>query len=339
MADVVSDHRRDGAPAASPAQPARSDAAGPNPPARWLLDALARRGLRYHNGWPPAHHQLTERDLPCEPDEIEERERVPVSMSHTQFGLDLFASLRWHYPRDDALVAHDLYVYFDGPAPTRANAERLSPDVMVALGVPEPTTELRSFAVWEQGKPPDFVLEILSRATWRRDLAQKPRQYARMGVRECFLLDPVDHVQPRLRAWRFRPGTGHLGAALPVVPVMDGLVGIHSEVLGLALCHSEPWPKEVLRRAQVRWYDPAADRLLEMRGDAQRDAAAARRLAADAEQRLDDAEKRLDSAEKRAHDAERRADDAEQRAADAEQRAAIDRQRLAALQARLREGR
>ena len=46
-----------------------------------------------------------------------------------------------------------------------------------------------SCKVREEGKGPDFVLEVASPSTWREDVARKPGVYA-VGVKEYFLLDP-----------------------------------------------------------------------------------------------------------------------------------------------------
>ena len=120
----------------------------------WLRDALARRGLRPHDGWPPVHHLLTERDLPSEPDEDE---AVSVSTLHDQLAYDLRPGLTLRYEgRADLRLAHDLYVYFDeihlGP-PRRAIVRRVSPDVLVSFGVSR--RHRGSYTVWEESKPPD----------------------------------------------------------------------------------------------------------------------------------------------------------------------------------------
>ena len=40
-----------------------------------------------------------------------------------------------------------------------------------------------NFKVWEEGKGPDFVLEVASPNTWREDVQRKPGVYARLGER------------------------------------------------------------------------------------------------------------------------------------------------------------
>ena len=235
----------------------------------WLRDALARRNLRPHDGWPPVHHLLTERDLPSEP---EEDERVSVSTLHDQLAYDLRPGLASRFRgHTDVLLAHDLYVYFDvhqDGRPRRTTARRLSPDVLVSFGVSN--RHRGSYAVWEEGKPPDFALEILSEFTWRKDVTVKPELYERMGVREYFLFDPNDYVEPRLQAWRFR---GREPERLLAVDVAGGMRGIYSAVLGLHLCHTAPWrvdPEGGIEAGRLRWHDPATGQFLPTAADMER---------------------------------------------------------------------
>ena len=41
-----------------------------------------------------------------------------------------------------------------------------------------------NYKVWEEGKGPDFVLEVASPGTWREDVGPKRSVYARLCVRE-----------------------------------------------------------------------------------------------------------------------------------------------------------
>ena len=276
----------------------------------WLAQAFAKRGLEPHDGWPPAHHLLTERDLPWEEDE----EDMAVHTAHDQISLDLRAGLERRYrDRGDVLVAHELLVYFDGAKPSRRSARRLSPDLLVAFGVPR--RDRGSFTVWEEGRAPDFVLEILSEGTWRKDVDEKAGLFGAMGVREYFLFDPHGRAEPRLQAWAYRDA-GPKPAEVPVNPsrrrrALAGrtvhiagkrLRGIHSEALGLCLCHTDPWPPvENVRpdAGKVRWFDPVANRLLETYQESDlrqaEDARAAEARARAAEQRARAAEERANA--------------------------------------------
>ena len=315
--------RADAQPAPRSAGPLGDGAHGDLPD--WLAQAFAKRGLEPHDGWPPAHHLLAERDLPWEEDE----EDMAVHTAHDQISMDLRAGLERRYRgRDDVLVAHELLVYFDGARPSRRSARRLSPDLLVAFGVPR--RDRGSFTVWDEGRAPDFVLEILSEGTWRKDVDEKVALFEAMGVREYFLFDPHGRAEPRLRGWAYRDA-GPKPAEVPVNPSRQRralrpravfaagqrMRGIHSESLELCLCHTDPWPAvENVRpdAGKVRWFDPVANRLLETYQESElRQAEVAR--------------------------AEReRSHDAEQRARTAEERANAMAAEVAALKARLRGG-
>ena len=134
----------------------------------------------------------------------------------------------------DAVVAGDMFVYDreGDPQPVAA------PDVLVSFGVrvgeDERTSGVRrkrnSYKFWEEGKPPDFVLEVLSPTTWVVDVGDKRELYANLGIAEYWLFDPFDKyledgplVGLRLRKGFYEP--------IPALP--DG--SIPSAVLGLEL--------------------------------------------------------------------------------------------------------
>ena len=126
-----------------------------------------------------------------------------------------------------ALVAADILVY-----PEKGNnRNRIAPDVLVALGLG--THYRSSYLVWEEGKPPDWVLEVASPSTKRKDLDHMRCKYAEMGVPEYWLFDPKGDVYPpgtpqlqglRLVDCEYRPLKSRL---------VDGRRMIRSEVLGL----------------------------------------------------------------------------------------------------------
>ena len=94
--------------------------------------------------------------------------------------------------RDDVLVATELAVYY-----RRGDSETfLQPDVQVAFGV-GCAEDRNSYRVWEEGKAPDFVLEVASPSTARRDARLKAREYLRIGVREYWRLDPRGSLMRR----------------------------------------------------------------------------------------------------------------------------------------------
>ncbi|HVR95128.1 MAG TPA: Uma2 family endonuclease, partial [Thermoanaerobaculia bacterium] len=59
----------------------------------------------------------------------------------------------------------------------------------------------------EEGRPPCLVIEITSDSTRREDLHRKKDCYARLGVDEYFLHDPLgDYLKPPLRGLRLVDG-------------------------------------------------------------------------------------------------------------------------------------
>lgn len=178
--------------------------------------------------------------------------------------------------RSDVCVAGDLLVYRAGrpDADGRVSAVWVAPDVLVVFGVENRMRD--SYVVWQEGKPPDFVMEIASRSTWKRDRDEKPGIYASLGVAEYFLFDPVGgFLKPRLQGHVLRDGACQ---ALPSELLPNGERGVRSEVLGLCAYPRRP-------EGELRWYDPETGKVLEDFDELHdaRDAEAAARKAAEDE--------------------------------------------------------
>lgn len=118
----------------------------------------------------------------AEPEDSEypEGRWIAQSVAHGVAVRQAAAALDLHFAqRADVLVAMELVVYYQrGQA-----AAKLQPDVQVVLGVPR-AVRRGSYKVWEEGKAPDFVLEVASPSTTHNDAEHKAREYARIGVRE-----------------------------------------------------------------------------------------------------------------------------------------------------------
>lgn len=96
-----------------------------------------------------------------------------------------FNVLRARYQhRRDVFVAGDLLIYYEEGKP----AKRVAPDVFVAFGAAQGDRNI--YKLWEEGKAPDFVLEVASKSTWREDAGSKRSLYAQLGVGEYWLCDP-----------------------------------------------------------------------------------------------------------------------------------------------------
>ena len=133
-----------------------------------------------------------------------------------------------HYPLyarlrgPDCFVASELRVHCN----RRNLRDYLEPDVLVALGVPDRLR--RRYLLWDEGKAPDLVIEILSPSSEENgDLDRKREWYRQVGVREYVVIDPSGEFapEPRLQAWRFGDlAAADSGGAQHVLPDADGLL-------------------------------------------------------------------------------------------------------------------
>ena len=139
-----------------------------------------------------------------------------------------FTMLEEHFrDRPNVFVACDLLVYYR----RHHNKVRVAPDVMVVLGAERKWRG--SYKLWEEPKPPDWVLEVASEGTAGRDLKLKPAVYARIGVPEYWQYDPTGGLlEPRLTGQRLAGGRYE---DLPRQAVRGAEIAIGSAALGLRL--------------------------------------------------------------------------------------------------------
>ena len=73
---------------------------------------------------------------------------------------------------------------------TRSLAGVRYPDLLIAFDAdPAAYKQSNAYVISEQGKPPDFVLEIASRRTGREDVVEKRNDYAALGIPEYWRFD------------------------------------------------------------------------------------------------------------------------------------------------------
>ena len=184
--------------------------------------------------------------------------------------------VRYHDRRRDVYVSADLLIYYEEGNPRVS----VAPDVFVVFGVEDHAR--MNYKVWEEGKGPDFVLEVASPNTWEEDVERKPGIYASLGVGEYFLFDPTgEHLSPRLQGYRLVDGTYE---RLTAVESIDRTLTMRSEVLGLELR---------AKGEELRFHDPVKGETLLSYAEehaARREEAAARRAA---EARVAELEARL----------------------------------------------
>ena len=127
--------------------------------------------------------------------------------------------------RPDVYVSGNLLIYYQEG---NFNAS-VAPDVFVVFGVPNHIRP--TYKVWEEGKSPDFVMEITSRHTRHKDQGEKRELYESLGVREYWQYDPTgDYLEPRLRGMRLVGGEYE---ELAGTRLGDGSLVMYSAVLGL----------------------------------------------------------------------------------------------------------
>jgi Uma2 family endonuclease len=122
-------------------------------------------------------------------------------------------------------ITGDLLLYYEEDGVRKS----VAPDVMVVRGVS--TGPRRTYVLRAEGKPPDFVAEVSSPSSRRHDRTSKRALYAKLGVREYFLFDPV-YEEPghdgALQGYR-------LWGSESVEMGPGGGAELRSEVLGLSL--------------------------------------------------------------------------------------------------------
>ena len=197
---------------------------------------------------------------------------------HYAFG----ALLLRYAERDDVYVSADLLIYYEEGNPRVS----IVPDVFVVFAVED--RKRGNYKVWEEGKGPDFVLEVASPNTWREDVERKPGVYAGLGVREYFQYDPTgEHLSPRLQGYRL---VGREYERLRAVESIDRTLALRSEVLGLEMRARGDW---------MRFHDPATGEDLLSHGEERaarlEEAAAYRTTLARAEARVAELEARVDA--------------------------------------------
>ena len=183
------------------------------------------------------------------------------------------------------------------------------PDLIIAFDCdPERAIERQGYDITEQGKPPDFVMEIASSTTGRVDYTEKRIDYERYGIPEYWRFDATggDYHDVALAGdalvnGRYEP--------IDIEREADGFCWGYSETLGLYVC----WDA-----GKLRWHDPRTGSYL--------------RTFDDEADRADRAEERADRAEEsaaREAAARRQADERADREAERADREAEARQREA----------
>jgi hypothetical protein len=204
--------------------------------------------------------------------------------------------------RSDVYVTGNMWLSYEQGVPDAV----VCPDVFVVFGVKN--HQRRSYRVWEEGgKTPDWVLEVTSNSTRRKDDREKPEIYAQMGVTEYFQYDPTgDYLKPQLKGRRLSQGQYQW---ITPTKLADGTLIFESTVLA-------PLELRLLPDGRLRFFSPESQEYLRSPEESERE--------------------RL-QAEQRAELERQQAELERQQAEQERQRAEQERQRAERLAARLRQ--
>ena len=162
----------------------------------------------------------------------------------------------------DVYVSGDLLMYYVQGDPRKA----VAPDVLVSFGIGQKSR--RTYLVWQEGKPPDFVMELASKSTYESDLGEKMQIYAALGIADYFLCDIEGLYLPT-------PLMGFTlieGVYEPIEAATDG--SLHSAALGLDF-HMRPGDLRLYDAQTRQWLltpEEAADARAEQEAIARRQA-------------------------------------------------------------------
>ena len=215
---------------------------------------------------------------------------------------DFRATLRVHLAhRNDVLISGDGYLRREAGD----DSEIFAPDCVVAFGVnPRGIIARNGYVINEVGKPPDFVLEVASRSTGRRDYTVKRDGYAGYGVQEYWRFDYTGGRyhdaalagDTLVEGQRYRP--------LPIHRDADGLLWGYSEVLDVELC----WDAGDLwfRNHDTKLFLPTPEYVEQLRGEEQRRREEEQRRREEEQRRREEEQRRREAAEHQRDAAEER---------------------------------
>jgi Uma2 family endonuclease len=129
-------------------------------------------------------------NLPPNQDQLPCCDGIPMETERHKLQMNLLVEPLQEWLTDRSVyVGGNMFVYFS-PHQVKTHDFRGS-DVFVVLDVP--AGERKSWVVWEEGKAPDIVIELLSDSTNTMDKQQKKQIYQdRLRVPEYFWFDPFN---------------------------------------------------------------------------------------------------------------------------------------------------
>lgn len=184
---------------------------------------------------------------------------------------------------DTTVVGAERYITPIPPSERASMAGMVYPDLLVAFNA-EPGLYLarNGYVISEQGKPPDFVLEVASRSTGRRDTVDKRIAYAALLIPEYWRFDEDGQFHgARLAGDRLADGVYQ---PIQIDNLPDGSLQGYSSVLNLYLRWTD---------GALIWCDPATGEPIASLESVRRDLAEERQARVQAEARVRELEDRL----------------------------------------------
>ena len=199
---------------------------------------------------------MTTADIYSKPPKAPDKFRLPDPPEHPDDKMTSFKQLAatghahhlaMHLGNPDTtLVTGERYVVV---LPTRSMAGSHYPDLLVAFDVDPAAYEASNgYIIEEQGKPPDFVLEIASPNTGHVDVGEKRAAYAGLGISEYWRFDETGQYHgTRLACDRLVDGVYE---PIDVDELAEGVWQGYSSALNLML----RWD-----HGRLLWIDPATE--------------------------------------------------------------------------------
>ena len=155
--------------------------------------------------------------------------------------------LRHHFGDHETTIVDS--EHFISRVPTKDMTGLRYPDLLIAFDVnPDARFRRNAYVISEQGKPPDFVLEVASRSTGHIDIGAKRVDYAELGILEYWRFDSTgEYHRSRLAGDRLVDGKYEL---IEIVEVGEGLLQGFSQGLNLHLRWDD---------GQLGWFDPETE--------------------------------------------------------------------------------
>ncbi len=110
---------------------------------------------------------------------------LPENPTQARAIMNVRFALQHHFDRvANVVLEGDMFLYYEPGNP----AASIAPDIIVVLD--HDLGKRGVYKLWEEGKPPDFALEVISPSSEIRNSVEKVALYARLGIGEYFLFQP-----------------------------------------------------------------------------------------------------------------------------------------------------